>query len=293
MADKYETRGRWVVGTDGSLRSEKAIMWAARHLSERNEPVPLLIIHAIPAVPVPTRSEAFEALQQGTEYQEMVDTKAHRIVAEVAERVRQQFPGLVVETAVAAGHPADLLALAGRDADQVIVGARGVGAPALVKMLGGVTDHVVRTAQGSVAVVPDQAEDRPGAPVVVGLDDSPQGRLAIARAFQAASLRGVPLIAITAWDYGPYTATDAEVWAYSINEMSEMMTSAAVWTTSAQAVTRQAPRRSCRRPTTGAPSAVPRPTAATTAPARARLRPAAETTRSRPSWFMAAGRRPA
>ena len=41
MADKYETRGRWVVGTDGSLRSEKAIMWAARHLSERNEPVPL------------------------------------------------------------------------------------------------------------------------------------------------------------------------------------------------------------------------------------------------------------
>ncbi len=227
MADKYETRGRWVVGTDGSLRSEKAIMWAARHLSERNEPVPLLIIHAIPAVPVPTRSEAFEALQQGTEYQEMVDTKAHRIVAEVAERVRQQFPGLVVETAVAAGHPADLLALAGRDADQVIVGARGVGAPALVKMLGGVTDHVVRTAQGSVAVVPDQAEDRPGAPVVVGLDDSPQGRLAIARAFQAASLRGVPLIAITAWDYGPYTATDAEVWAYSINEMSEMMTSAA------------------------------------------------------------------
>ena len=65
-----------------------------------------------------------------------------------------------METAVAAGHPADLLALAGRDADQVIVGARGVGAPALVKMLGGVTDHVVRTAQGSVAVVPDQAEDR-------------------------------------------------------------------------------------------------------------------------------------
>ena len=48
-------------------------------------------------------------------------------------------------------------------------------------------------------------------------------KLAIARAFQAASLRGVPLIAITAWDYGPYDAFNAEIWAHSMDEMNQMM----------------------------------------------------------------------
>lgn len=223
MSNSYETKGRWVVGTDGSLRSEKAIMWAAKHVSERLEPVPLLIIHAIPEVPIPSRSEAAEALREGTDFKDTLLARANQIVNEVADKVRAEYPNLTVETAVAEGHPADLLAKAGADADQVVVGARGAGAPALVKMLGGVADYVVANAQGSVAVVPDQAEDHPGAPVVLGVDDSPQGHLAIARAFQAASLRGVPLVAITAWDYGPYTATDAEVWAYSVDEMNKMM----------------------------------------------------------------------
>ena len=93
----------------------------------------------------------------------------------------------------------------------------------MVKMLGGVSDFVVQHAQGSVAVVPEQADEHPGAPVVLGLDDSPQGRLAMARAFQAASLRRVPLVVITAWDYGPYDAFNAEIWAHSMAEMNQMM----------------------------------------------------------------------
>ncbi len=223
MSDPYVTEGRWVVGTDGSPRAEKAVEWAATHLSERNEPVPLLIIHAIPSTPIPTRNAAATALSEGYDYKDMIEQKASTIVHDLAERIREKYPRLTVETAVVEGHPADLLAKAGKDADQIVVGARGAGAPALVKMLGGVSDYVVAHAQGSVAVIPDQAEDRPGAPVVVGLDDSPQGRLAIARAFQAASLRGVPLIAITAWDYGPYDAFNAELWAHSIDEMNAMM----------------------------------------------------------------------
>lgn len=223
MANNYVTEGRWVVGTDGSPRAEKAVEWAALHLSERNEPVPLLIIHAIPETPIPSRSAAATSLVQGRDYKEMLQEKAKQIVSEVADRIRQKYPNLTVETAVVEGHPADLLAKAAKDADQVVVGARGAGAPAMVKMLGGVSDYVVQHAQGAVAVVPDQAEERPGAPVVLGLDDSPQGRLAMARAFQAASLRGVPLIAITAWDYGPYDAFNAEIWAHSMDEMNQMM----------------------------------------------------------------------
>lgn len=224
MSDKLVTEGRWVVGTDGSLRAEKAVEWAAKRVSERTEPVPLLIIHTIPESPIPTRNEAATALTEGRDYKEMVRERADRIVNEVAERIRTQYPTITVETAVVEGHPADVLAEAAADADQVVVGARGAGAPALVKMLGGVSDYVIAHAQGAVAVVPDTAEDRPGAPVVLGLDDSPQGRLAMARAFQAASLRGVPLIAIIAWDYGPYDAFDAEMWTHNTKEMNEMMT---------------------------------------------------------------------
>ena len=226
MSDKLVSEGRWVVGTDGSLRADKAVMWAAKHVSERTVPVPLLIVHAIPATPIPSRNEAATALQTGQDYKDMLEERAYRIVGEVADRVRAEYPDLQVETAVVEGHPADLLAEAAQDADQVVVGAQGAGAPALVKMLGGVSDYVVANAQGAVAVVPDRAEDRPGAPVVVGLDDSPQGHLAIARAFQAASLRGVPLIAITAWDYGPYDAITGEIWTHSVKEMDQMMVEA-------------------------------------------------------------------
>ena len=40
MSDKFVSEGRWVVGTDGSLRAEKAVMWAAKHASERVTPCP-------------------------------------------------------------------------------------------------------------------------------------------------------------------------------------------------------------------------------------------------------------
>ena len=54
MPDKYDSAGRWVMGTDGSARSENAITRAAKHASERTVPVPLLIIHALPESPLPS-----------------------------------------------------------------------------------------------------------------------------------------------------------------------------------------------------------------------------------------------
>lgn len=226
MSDNLVTAGKWVVGTDGSLRAEKAVMLAAKHVSERDVPVPLLIVHAIPEASIPSREAAFLAKGQGRSYTELVREKGERIVGDIADRVRAEYPELTVETAVVEGHPAELLAEAGKDADQIVVGARGRGAPALVKMLGGTSDYIVSQAQGAIAVIPDHAEERPDAPVVVGLDESAQGKLAIARAFQAASLRGVPLIAISAWDYGSYDAFNAEMWEYGLEMMNTLVTEA-------------------------------------------------------------------
>ncbi|MFZ1840240.1 MAG: universal stress protein, partial [Leptotrichiaceae bacterium] len=106
MSDKFVSEGRWVVGTDGSLRAEKAVMWAAKHASERVTPVPLLILHAIPESPIPSREAAAVAQSEGRSYEEMVHDKAERIVGDIAARVRSEYPNLPVETAVVEGHPA-------------------------------------------------------------------------------------------------------------------------------------------------------------------------------------------
>ena len=183
MPDRFDSAGRWVVGTDGSARADKAIMWAAKHASQRTVPVPLLILHVIPESPLPAAA-AQDVINDDLGLKDAVRLEADKLVQGVADRVRESYPDLIVETAVVRGLEAQVLAAAGADADQIVVG--------------GGSDHVVANAQGTGAVIPEQVQDHPGGPVVLGLDDSEQGRLAKARAFQAASLRGVPLIAIPA-----------------------------------------------------------------------------------------------
>lgn len=187
MPDRFDSAGRWVVGTDGSARADKAIMWAAKHASQRTVPVPLLILHVIPESPLPAAA-AQDVINDDLGLKDAVRLEADKLVQGVADRVRESYPDLIVETAVVRGLEAQVLAAAGADADQIVVG--------------GGSDHVVANAQGTVAVIPEQVQDHPGGPVVLGLDDSEQGRLAKARAFQAASLRGVPLTVIPAWDSG-------------------------------------------------------------------------------------------
>lgn len=228
MNEEIHGEGRWVVGTDGSDQSSQAIQWAAKHAVQRQTPTKLLIIHSIPPlVTQPHVGGAMVMLDGGMNYVQVVRKQAEQFVSSAAERIRKDYPDLIVETAVVEGHPAQVLTEVAGVADQIVVGARGKGTPALSKMLGGVASHVVSNAKGTVVVIPDQAEDRDDAPVVVGIDDSPQGRLAISRAFQAASLRRVPLIAITAWDFGPYDLATTEIWQLGADEMDEALTAEA------------------------------------------------------------------
>lgn len=81
-----------------------------------------------------------------------------------------------------------------------------------MRLLGGVSDAVATHAHGPVVVVGDEVHENPNGPVVVGVDDSPAAKSAIKLAFEAADVRGVPLIAINSWDFGPYDAYNAEIW---------------------------------------------------------------------------------
>lgn len=221
MSD-YITDGRIVVGTDGSERADRAIDWAARRARDRG--LTLLILLVMPEAPIPRRTSAAALVHEGEKYLEHVRERAGADLGRAVARTAEKYPEITIESAVAIGNAAEVLAKASKDADMVVVGARGKHAPVGVKLLGGVSDAVSAHAAGAVAVIPEESEEHPEGPVVVGVDSSRQARLAISRAFECASVRGVPLVALTAWDYGPYDAYNAEIWQFSIQEMNEQLT---------------------------------------------------------------------
>ncbi|MGB3954042.1 MAG: universal stress protein [Brooklawnia sp.] len=222
MIMELQTRGRIVVGTDGSERAYRAVQWAADRAGKRN--LPLLILHIVPenqavgTLPAAAYGELASTIV--AEYQTEFVEQARLRLDQLADRVRADNPGLVVESAVVEGGPAAVLAEASRDAELVVVGARGATAPRAVKWLGGVSDDVANHAHGPVAVITDEAHENPTGPVVVGVDDSPQARAAVELAFQAAEVRGVPVLAVHAYTVAArHTVWEAAAWEPSLVEV--------------------------------------------------------------------------
>lgn len=192
MNTEIDSAGRIVVGTDGSERANKAVEWAADRARDRK--LPLLVVYATPDL------AEFDTAA-GIEYGKELNDAATARLAEIVDRLRTDFPGLEVEGQAVYGNPSEVLVAASRDAAQVVVGARGANAPWAVRMLGGVSDAVTAHAAGPVVVIPDEAHEHPHGPILVGIDDSREARAAAAVAFDAALVRGVPVLALHAWDY--------------------------------------------------------------------------------------------
>lgn len=79
-----------------------------------------------------------------------------------------------------------------------VVGSVGLGAIGRL-LLGSVSTSVIHHAHGPVAVIRTDRGIADDAPVVVGIDGSPASETATALAFDEASRRGVPLVAVHAW----------------------------------------------------------------------------------------------
>lgn len=125
------------------------------------------------------------------------------------ERAEKHVQGLVDEATgtgavevtarAVCGRPAPTLLDAGRDADLVVVGARGEGG-FLGLRLGSVSQSVVSHSPRPVMVVRDDGSgDRRGGPVVVGVDGSEHSRRALAWARDEALARDVPLRVVHGW----------------------------------------------------------------------------------------------
>lgn len=186
-----------VVGVDGSAGSDVAVRWAAREAAMRK--LRLTLVHAIatPALPwaaAPMPAELYE--QQEVDARVIVNDAVR--IAE--DTVKDEGP-TEIEGQLFFSGPVPTLVDMSKDADMVVVGARGLGTVRRV-LLGSVATGLIHHAHCPVAVIHHKvsAQSRAArAPVLLGIDGSPASEPATAIAFEEASLRGTALVAMHAW----------------------------------------------------------------------------------------------
>ncbi|MEV4287933.1 universal stress protein [Nonomuraea bangladeshensis] len=196
-----------VVGVDGSVAARAAVEWAAAGAVRTREP--LRIVHAVDRTPYqvgrfPTPVLPDALLREG-----------RRILDEAVALVRERQPHVEVETREVEGAPAVVLREEAEGASEIVVGGRGLGGFAGA-LLGSVSTHVAGHVRCPAVVVRAARQPACGE-IVVGVDDSPECRPALAYAFRQAELRGAKLRAVHAWQL-PVHAFAPEI-AYDVDEI--------------------------------------------------------------------------
>ncbi|MCY1145505.1 universal stress protein [Actinoplanes sp. Pm04-4] len=138
--------GPVVVGVDGSESSELAVGFAFDEASRRGAPLmPVIVWNEVEAAGAHQWHSASTA-------SEALAGEAQRTLSEQLSGWRGKFPDVEVAPAALRGHPRQVLADLSREAQLVVVGARGLGAFKGL-MLGSVSQSLLYNAAGPVAVV--------------------------------------------------------------------------------------------------------------------------------------------
>lgn len=184
----------WIlVGVDGSPSALHAARWAAREAVRRHVPLRLLHACVLPPTsrPVTLPGGAVEALVE----------IGHQVLRKAEATMREIGPALEVRREVRVGGAAGLLIEESAKARMVVLGSHGLGGFEGM-LVGSVSVGVSAHGHCPVVVVRGRTVDEPPperGPVVVGVDGSRISEAALGFAFDAASLRGVPLIAVHTW----------------------------------------------------------------------------------------------
>ena len=179
-----------LAGYDGSAGSERALSWAAREALSRG--TVLTVCHAFgPGFPAADDEDAVLNLARG---------RGERVILSGLRQGRHLMGTGEVRSLLVAGSAAAVLCERSDDAAIVVVGARGLGGVAGLR-LGSVSSQVAAHAGGLVVVV--RGHWRPAAgfvpgPIVVGANGSPPSRAALEFAFEEAKLREAPVLAVCA-----------------------------------------------------------------------------------------------
>jgi nucleotide-binding universal stress UspA family protein len=183
-----------VAGYDGSPGAAQALRWAAREAWARGTTLTVCLAWTPDHMELPTESGLYDlARQHGQETLTRGLPYAESLLG----------PGRV-HPDLAAGPAAQVLCERSRAAEMVVVGGRGHGELPGVR-LGSASWQVAGHASGPVVVVRGawRAANRVPGPIVLGADGSPAGLAAITFAFEEATLRDVPLVAVCALSDAP------------------------------------------------------------------------------------------
>ncbi len=141
-----------VVGVDGSRHAERALEWAMKEAAMRHVPVTVVAVHQVPVgwmghgVPWPKDAELVDSTRAAA--QELTD--------KVLAGLTGMRPQVKVEAAN--GLPAEVLLNVSADAEMIVLGSRGSGGFARLR-LGSVTYQVSHHAHCPVVIVPHDDRD--------------------------------------------------------------------------------------------------------------------------------------
>lgn len=143
MTEPEDSRGRIVVGVDGSASSKDALKWAAQQAEATGAALEVVTTWEWPTSfgwvpPYPA------------EYDPEAD--AGKALEQTIAEVLGPSPSVAIRTRIAEGHPAPVLIELSRGADLLVVGSRGHGEFAGM-LLGSVSEHCVTNAHCPVVVM--------------------------------------------------------------------------------------------------------------------------------------------
>jgi nucleotide-binding universal stress UspA family protein len=188
-----------VVGVDGSRSALDAVRWAAGEARHRGAVLRLVTAHPWDRPPIGARGGGYSP-----QYGEVLRAVARRQLREAAAVATEVAGGDVcVDLELIVGAPVPVLRAEAERAQLLVLGDCGRGA--LVGLLAGSVAVGVSAHATCPVVLVRHGKDKPAEdrtrPIVVGIDGSPVSEHALAFAFEEASVRGVPLVAVhTYWD---------------------------------------------------------------------------------------------
>lgn len=182
-----------VVAVDGSEESAAAVRWAAHEAAQRRDH--LTIVSVVSRDYLYIRDPATQDRVYRWQRHHCEEVLRHaQMIAEDA--VGEALPE--IRTDLIFGKPVPVIADLSKDSRVLVVGRRGLGAFDRL-VAGSVSSGLARYAHCPVAVVHEETSHNLNSPVIVGIDGSPLSESAIALAFDEASHRDVPLVAMHAW----------------------------------------------------------------------------------------------
>ncbi|MFD6070737.1 universal stress protein [Amycolatopsis lurida] len=207
-----------IAGVDGMASSLTAVRWAAAEARRRR--VGLRLVHAFDKdsleypKPLPTHDELAD----------MARMRGQRLLRKAREVVREAEPSVDAQLILRYEKPAQALLAMSEEAGLLVLGPEEIR-PLGRMLVGSVSIGLAAHAKCPVAVVrPHADEEHPpteGA-VVVGIDGTRTSEAALALAFEEASWRRAPLVAVHTWNGAFLSALFEEArWTLDVREIEE------------------------------------------------------------------------